>query len=437
MVAVLKPTSMQVFSKGSEVKLVETLAEIGDQANGWTAVSFAFARLMDQYRNDYQIKIAVNMVTDLLKSEEAMLFVMADQAINLLAKNTQRSKIDKVIFQLRYLFMDDPLAYTAEGEENPEFCTIYDLGTQREAFSTFARGKMLEGRRGASGAGAQAPAAPTASAPAPSKQGGGILRQVKEQIASASPMKFFNATSLASIERDLANADLSMVVRRQPVCAAIPDMMVRRVFDELYINITHLRQMMRVDADLLSNRWLFKYLTELLDERMLKMVQMNPSRFLDLPVSINLNIKTLLSDFFSEFDATVKPSVKVSVVVEIQLSDVFEDMRAFAAVRNSLQKMGYRICLDGVTDLSFPLVDREQLGFDLIKLQWNADMPSELNSTPNLRIAEAVNRCGPNRVILSRCDNRKAVDYGQALGISLFQGRYLDKLMNPLSKVEN
>jgi hypothetical protein len=40
-------------------------------------------------------------------------------------------------------------------------------------------------------------------------------------------------------------------------------------------------------------------------------------------------------------------------------------------------------------------------------------------------------------VILSRCDSRQSVSYGQALGISLFQGRYLDRMINPQQKVEN
>jgi hypothetical protein len=40
-------------------------------------------------------------------------------------------------------------------------------------------------------------------------------------------------------------------------------------------------------------------------------------------------------------------------------------------------------------------------------------------------------------VILTRCDNKQAVEYGQALGITLFQGRYLDGLVNPKSSVKN
>jgi EAL domain-containing protein (putative c-di-GMP-specific phosphodiesterase class I) len=428
--------TMQLVTVGAEVKLVETLATLKEQPTGWQGIWFGFAELMEQYKSEYQIKIAINMVKDLLKNEEGSLYLCKDSTLFVVTHNTPRQQLEKVVFQLRYLFMDDPLAYTDDGEENPAFSTMFDFASEFDGFASLARGKMLEGKRGGVKAlPAQArQAAPVKEASAPSA--GGFLQQVK-QIASVGSMRFLNATNLAHMERDLANADLTTVMRRQPVCAAIPDMMVRRVFDELYINITHLRQMMRVEADLLSNRWLFKYLTELLDYRVLHMIQKNPSRYMELPISLNLNVKTLLSDEFLEFDASIKPSVKVSVVVELQISDVFEDMRAFIIARNSVQKLGYRVCLDGLTDLSFTQVDREKLGFDLVKLQWNADIPSDLQTRENKKIADMIKACGPNRVILNRCDNRKAVDYGQALGISLFQGRYLDKLMNPLAKIEN
>lgn len=421
---------MQIVDKGAEVKLVQTLAELKEAPEGWSGVEFAFALLLEQYRNDYQIKIALNMLKDVLRNEDVTVFLCADRTTLLLCNDTSRQLIEKAIFQLRYLFMDDPLAYTPDGEENPEFCRIYPLGEEFDAFAAAARGKML-----GSGQRSQTVVAP--AAPAVRPQGESLLKQVTRQIAHASPLKFFTASSLAGVERDLAHADLSTVVRRQPVCAAIPDMMVRRVFDELYINIAHLRQVLHVDADLLSNRWLFKYLTELLDQRMLRMLRHDPMRYLESPVSMNLNVRTLMSDAFLEFDEFVKPSVKVSVVIEVQVADVFEDMRAFNLARETVQKLGYRICLDGLSDLSFVQVDRERLGFDLIKLQWNADIPGDVQHGANRKVYETVRAAGPNRVILTRCDNRKAVDYGQTMGVSLFQGRYLDKLMNPMSKVEN
>jgi EAL domain-containing protein (putative c-di-GMP-specific phosphodiesterase class I) len=325
--------------------------------------------------------------------------------------------------------MDDPLAYTPDGEENQYFCSFYNIEEHFDEFAKFARRKMLGNKIPAPSHDIRG-VEPVLSAK--QAQSGGIFKQLKGFKGG-----FFNANSLVSIERGLAGVDLRPALRRQAVCAAIPDMMVRRVFDEVYINIAHLRETLRLDVDLLSNRWLFKYLTELLDIRMIELMKEDPSTHLGLPLSLNLNVKTLMSDAFAAFDAAIKPSAKVSIVLELHVADVFEDMQAFTIARNQVQRLGYRICLDGLTNLSFAQIKRETLGFDLVKLQWNADIASTIESEENREIAKLIKACGANRIILTRCDNKQAVDYGQAMGVSLFQGRYLDKLMNPAATVEN
>jgi len=170
---------------------------------------------------------------------------------------------------------------------------------------------------------------------------------------------------------------------------------------------------------------------------MLDMISRATGRYLEKPISLNLNVDTLLSDAFRNFNTAIKPASKVSIVIEIQLEDVFGDMAAFMAARDMAQKMGYRICLDGLTPLTFTQIDRNKLGVDLMKLLWHPDMDADLNSIENRELEISVAKCGANRVILCRCDNRQAIDYGQALGISLFQGRFLDQLIDPTSKIEN
>jgi len=195
--------------------------------------------------------------------------------------------------------------------------------------------------------------------------------------------------------------------------------------------------MLHSEVDFLSNRWLFKYLTRILDERMLYHIGRNQSRYLDVPISLNLNVETLLSEGFAEFDAALKPQAKVSIVIEIPVIDIFADMAAFVMARTEIQKLGYRVCLDGLTTASFTSINREKLGLDLIKVQWNADLPRGADMLQNTQLAEAVRLTGSNRIILCRCDNKNAVEFGHSLGISLFQGRYLDGLLNPEAKVVN
>ena len=417
---------MRVVTKDSEAHLIELLHLIEENREGWQALCFAFSRLLEHYRSEYQIKIAMNLMNDLLGDHDGAIYLCEDSTIYVVVRHFPKALMEKMIFQLRYLFMDDPLAYTPEGDENREFLTVYDIPTQWQDFMDICKRRLVTRLR-------------QVNRPTPAAAVGTSSSEMRlpELPKKEKALRIFTASNLAAIENDLRDIDLSTTIRRQPICAAIPQTTMRTVFDEMYFNINHLRQSMGIEVDLLSKRWLFKYLTQILDERMLDAIQRSPGRYLTNPISLNLNISTLLSARFAEFDAAIKPSTKVSVVIELQIADVFADIGAFLAAKDAVQKLGYRVCLDGVTELSFPYIDRQRLGFDLIKLMWDASGESSMQAEKNIQLTEAIRVCGNNRVILTRCDTLQAVEFGQALGLSLFQGRYLDAVINPKSTVMN
>lgn len=417
---------MRVVSREPEAHLIELLQLVEENPQGWQVIAFHFSKLLEHYRSEYQIKIATNLMNDLLGDRDGAIYLCEDCTIYVMVQNFPRQLADKMIFQLRYLFMDDPLSYTAEGDENQAFTSGYEMESQWQEFMNLCKRRLVMRVRAA-----QSSSIPRAAAAVAAGEVAPAVKHKKELLRA------FTAGNLAAIEADMKDVDLSSTIRRQPICAALPETPVRTVFDEMYININHLRQSMGIEVDLLSNRWLFKYLTQILDERMLDAIQRNPIRYLSTPISLNLNIPTLLSSRFAEFDAAIKPSSKVSIVVELQIADVFTDMSAFLLAKDTVQKLGYRVCLDGVSELSLPQIDRQRLGFDLVKLIWNSDSERDIKSAKNQKLAEAIRQCGNNRVILTRCDNKQAVEYGQALGITLFQGRYLDGLVNPKAVVKN
>lgn len=408
--------AIQVFSRGGEVKLMDALGAMPGGA-GWHAIHFHLDRLLEQYKSDYQIKIAVNLIHDLLKNAEGGIYVMVDNSIIVLASRVDKALLSKLIFQLRYLYMDDVLAYTESGQENPHFCTAYDLQTQRPEFFELAAGRMSMLARKS---GREAPPPPRPAVVNPSV-----------------PADDLGPARLTSLERELMQVDLRKIVRRQPVCAMLPGGGMRRVFDELYIHIAHLRTSIKPEVNFFSNRWLFKYVTGLLDMRMLGLIQQDMAHYLPGPVSINLNADTLLSARFAEFDAALPASAKVAIVIEIPIVDVFADMQAFQAARSEVQRLGYRICIDGLSPASVSGIDRGKLGADLVKIQWNADTRGNLKDAHTQELAAALRSMGGGRAILCRCDNRYAVEYGQALGISLFQGRYIDSIIDPSSTLQN
>lgn len=460
---------MRIVTKDPEVHLIELLGLIEENLSGWQAICFSFSQLREHYRSEYQIKIATNLMNDLLGDRDGAIYLCEDTTIYVMVRNFPKQLLDKMIFQLRYLFMDDPLSYTLEGDENPGFATLYEIENQWQDFSAIIKRRLVMRVRSVRAASTPDAGEVKAAPPQPPKHTDTMPEQktapmsepkispMPEPVPAAKPMKPYvslkpaprdadvakpdpslcTASNLAGIERDLRDTDLTSAIRRQSICAAIPGAAVRTVFDEMYIHINQLKENLGTKVDLLSNRWLFKYLTQMLDMRMLDTIQRNPIRYLANPISLNLNIPTVLSTRFVEFDAAIKPSTKVPVVIELQIADVFVDMPAFLAAKDAVQKMGYRVCLDGVSDISFTQIDRQRLGFDLVKLIWNADSAKEVKSDKNQKLAEAIRQCGANRVILTRCDNLQAVEFGQALGISLFQGRYLDMQINPRSGVKN
>jgi c-di-GMP-related signal transduction protein len=129
--------------------------------------------------------------------------------------------------------------------------------------------------------------------------------------------------------------------------------------------------------------------------------------------------------------------MKSSIILEVNIADIFADMPTYRKAQKKANDLGYKLCIDGLTDESFTQVQRQELGADLIKLQWNADVAGDLQDERNKQLKEKIRNCGSNRMILCRCDSDYAIEYGHALGITLFQGRYPDRVIDPDATIIN
>ena len=138
-------------------------------------------------------------------------------------------------------------------------------------------------------------------------------------------------------------------MRRQFVCRVDSKLVPEQEFSELFISISDLRETLMPGVNLTSNRWLFHHLTETLDKRMLSMLSKTDAITITGEISINANVKTLLSDDFQVFDDNVSASRRGAMVIELQKEDIFSDLPAFLIAREFVQERGYRVLLDGLT----------------------------------------------------------------------------------------
>ncbi len=368
------------------------------------ALHLHFSRLQADYQRPDYIRIATETFQHLIGQFDGKLFVLSNHDIIFIARNVNQSMLDVPVGRVHMLFSEDQLILNGATEESG-FVSWFHLERDYERFLTTCRAQYD-------------------AAEAQMRHDAFVAQMVVRP--EEQPLKVWQ---LAKLEEGIAQADLSAVIRKQAVCALVPGHAPEPLFDELFVSINDLRTVTAPQLNLLGDRWLFQYLTQTLDRRVLAYLQDAGLRH-ERPFSLNLNIATVLSDTFQRFSATVATHLRKTLVLEFNKLDVFSDMGAFFFARDYLHEYGYRICLDGMSHLTMPYFDRQKLGFDLVKLQWSPEGMSQMPSAQMPTIRQMIMATDQARVILCHCESPEAVQQGQEMGVVMFQGREIDRLIS-------
>lgn len=400
-----------------EYLLLDYLDRLNRLREGRRAVHVHLSRLKPQNRREHHIRIAANTLEDFARAFEGQMFLLGNGDIVLVTKGAELSQLDEAVMRLRYLFTDDPLAQVA-GEDmgHGRFATLYNLETQFERFRDEVEALHEEER-------------------ARAKRLNQIAQQSGESAGDA--RRSLTPEQLGQLEKVLQQADLSNVLRRQAVCAIAGDGPPKPIFNEVFVSIVELAGQVLPNVNLSSNRWLFQHLTQTLDRRVLRMLAKADDSSLHTSFSINVNVATLLAPEFLEFDASLRMGSRGTLVVELQMVDIFSDFSNFVFARDFVKEKGYRVCLDGVHYDMLPFIDRQKMGIDLIKIISGPVFEADGPSAKKAEVAREIERCGKARVILTRCDNKAMIQSGQEMGISMFQGRYLDQVLQAEQRKRN
>ena len=400
-----------------EYLLLDYLDRLTRLREGRRAVHVHLSRLKPQNRREHHVRIAANTLEDFARAVEGEMFLLGNADIVLVTKGAELSQLDEAVMRLRYLFTDDPLAQTGLDDiGHGRFASIYNLESQFERFHEEVE-QLHEDER----------------------QRAKRLSQIAQQSgeADADARRVLTPEQLGQLEKVLQQADLSNVLRRQAVCAIAGDGPPKPIFNEVFVSIIELAGQVLPNVNLVANRWLFQHLTQTLDRRVLRMLAKADDSSLHTSFSINVNVQTLLAPEFLEFDASLRMGSRGTLVVELQMVDIFSDFSSYVFARDFVKEKGYRVCLDGVHHDMLPFIDRQKMGIDLIKLMSGPVFEGDGPSAKKAEIAREIERCGKARVILSRCDNKAMIRSGQEMGISMFQGRVLDQVLQSEQRRRN
>ena len=102
------------------------------------------------------------------------------------------------------------------------------------------------------------------------------------------------------------------------------------------------------------------------------------------------------------------------------------DVAAFVAFARHAEKRGYICCLDGVVHNALPFINFRRVQVPFVKLTWDAAI-ADLDAGAMDELRSGIAECNPERIILTRCGEKQAIEFGQSIGIALFQGWYPDR----------
>jgi EAL domain-containing protein (putative c-di-GMP-specific phosphodiesterase class I) len=402
-------TSRPGKGPSQEYLLLDYLNRLSQNREGRIGLHVHLSRLKPYNRKEHHTRVAAATFDSLIQVYEGQTFMLSNSDIFLTCKGAPPAEIDSTIAKVRFLFSDDPLGQGDTEEDIARFCTRFNLETEYDEMVKSVQTMHRERER--------------------------RMRQdatlgLPDTVVKKGGRKPIDPEQLDRLETFLVRADLSNLMRRQSIVAIPMGGQPQTIFQELYISIPDLQQTVTPDVDLMASPWLFQRLTRVLDNRMLAMLMRNDDSSIASSFSINLNVLTVLTPAFLRFDSSLKALARGTMAVELQMVDVFADLTAFFFVRDFLRERGYRVCLDGLTHLTLQFVDRERLGFDLLKMIWAPEMADDLTGKRQDELKAHVNRASRARIILCRCDSQEAIRFGQSLGINMFQGRYIEKLLS-------
>ena len=386
---------MQIFTKDGNFHIKEILINIRSHTDIHFGVYFNLSSLQSDSYHPYQEKIIINILNDHFKDKEGYIIVLDNKDIAVIYNGNDKNLVDQIVFQIKNLFVDDLSSPSLNEMDNQNFSKVFVTNYQWQDFFNLCQ------------------------------------KATKTNLIIKDSDNLYG-DFINPLEADLANLDILKAIQTQIICAipaGNPDR-ISCVFQEIFVSISYLKDHLKHHMKFLSKKSLFRYFTEKLDIIVLNTLKPRIALHSNITISLNLNVLTVLSEAFDDFTKALSSANKLSVIIEIDIADLFSDINAYMTANQYLKKAGYRTCLDGLNNLSFLQVDKDSLGCDLVKLQWNADNAKALSKEENIHLVQSVKKYGPNRVILCRCDNQHALDYGQALGISLFQGWHLDHIMD-------
>ncbi len=373
-----------------EQKLQTLLMEISTAPAGYIAVHVYLSKVSKKDQNQQKIKIALSMLEKSINYSNSKLFFLGNSDVIIISRTSLLKKIYNSLEEIKKVFARD-IVIINDYEGN--FFKIFSLD---DNFEEFEKDVMS------------------------------LLDLIDTQgLSMSTSLPPMTPEMLGDIALKLETLNIYQSVKKQDVISIGTGNIGKIFFEECYISLKNLKKRMGLNVNLQSDKWLFQSFSETLDKKMLlTLASMDLSYHSD--ISLNLNLRSIDSIEFKQF----LQKYTRTLVVELQVADIFQDIKLYEYVKRILREKGHKIAIDSVNDETLKLLDLSLLDPDYVKIMWN---PSYLQGVQNVEeIRNVVETIGHEKIVLCRCSDETAIRWGLERQISIYQGYFVDNIVGAM-----
>lgn len=386
------------FVQGDQ-SLLDALDRLARAPEGCRAAYLSLSRLRARNRTSLRARFAAHLFTPLVSGYGCDVFLLSNGDQVILGRGVPATTLETHMERARALFRTDPGSRAEAADGTDLFATLYDLEHDGRALRDrieAVRGARVDPWR--------------------------VIN--RNQPAENRPL---TPRVLLQVAEGLTKLDPRPLIRRQPVIRIDSDRRGRFLYEEFFVALSEVRRQCAPDINLAENRWLFQEVCRLLDPRIIAAIGRLAPRVPGGTIGINLNVETVLGLGLDAVLASLPRGARL--IVEIRVIDAFTNLDRLPEAAARLRAEGHSLVLDGVTPHTLALIDPARLDVDLVKLTWDMDLadPRAVWDGPHPRVL--IRALGPDRVILSRVENEKALLWGLSQGIRAFQGFFVDRVV--------
>ena len=267
------------------------------------------------------------------------------------------------------------------------------------------------------------------------QQAAAVMAAVEESLGMVAAMQAMacvepqdrtvDEAALASAERGLTAADLSIFFRRQRVCWLEPGGQNSKLFwEDSRAELSEICERLLPGCDISLTPTFAQRLLKSIDRRQLSDIarpeELGDMRALALP----LRLESLFSTEFLRLDSFMPQKRRHNLIIGLDAADVLAAPDLFLLARHFAQARGYRLMLEAASPFAASVVSSLRAGFNFLRLNWSEDFPAA-DSVAAAELRKKLSHTAEH-VVLAGADRPAAIAWGWEMGIRMFQGRLIE-----------